>query len=124
MAHIRNQVTQRCRRAFATNIYTPASNIGNQAHKSGTSINTSTMNILGPFWTAWDYAFLRSNTSYFTLIVVLSFGIEGILDRARDKIWLSNNEGKMFHHMIVRDCYNPHMQEEEEDDDDDDDDDE
>merc|ERR1719373_1409952 len=89
---------------------------------TGTAQGTSAMNLLGPFWVAWDTFFLRSNTAYFTLIVVLSFGLEGVTDRIRDTLWYSRNKGKMFHDIIKNECYAPYVEEDEDEDDEDDDD--
>jgi len=72
-----------------------------------------------PFQTLFfiiDSYFLRSNISYVTCILMLSYMLEHTLDRINDFVWFKNNDGRFFHQMLAR------FPEEADDDDDDDED--
>jgi hypothetical protein len=77
-----------------------------------------------PFQTLFfiiDSYFLRSNISYVTCILMLSYMLEHTLDRINDYVWFKNNDGRFFHQMLEK---FPEEADDDDDDEDDDDDDE
>jgi alpha-tubulin suppressor-like RCC1 family protein len=78
-----------------------------------------------PFQTLFfiiDSYFLRSNISYVTCSLMLSYMLEHTLDRINDYVWFKNNDGRFFHQMLER--FPEEADDDDDDDEDDDDDDE